>query len=111
MKDRPGTRLHSSNERLSSRLMSAASNSFATLVSAVLIGAGKRPRRSVNRQLLYTRLLVRSRTQARRKSDARRDQQAPCHSPQMSSGWEHHFPQLGQAEWAQYNGSSKVLGG
>ena len=104
MKDRPGTRLHSSNERLSSRLMSAASNSFATLVSAVLIGAGKR-------QLLYTRLLVRSRTQARRKSDARRDQQAPCHSPQMSSGWEHHFPQLGQAEWAQYNGSSKVLGG
>ncbi len=104
MKDRPGTRLHSSNERLSSRLMSAASNSFATLVSAVLIGAGKR-------QMLYTRLLVRSRTQARRKSDARRDQQAPCHSPQMSSGWEHHFPQLGQAEWAQYNGSSKVLGG
>ncbi len=104
MKDRPGTRLHSSNERLSSRLMSAASNSFATLVSAVLIGAGKR-------QLLYTRLLVRSRTQARRKSDARRDQQAPCHSPQMSSGWEHHFPQLGQAEWAQYNGSSNVLGG
>ena len=104
MKDRPGTRLHSSNERLSSRLMSAASNSCATLLSAVLIGAGKR-------QLLYTRLLVRSRTQARRKSDARRDQQAPCHSPQMSSGWEHHFPQLGQAEWAQYNGSSKVLGG
>ena len=104
MKDRPGTRLHSSNERLSSRLMSAASNSFATLVSAVLIGAGKR-------QMLYTRLLVRSRTQARRKSDARRDQQAPRHSPQMSSGWEHHFPQLGQAEWAQYNGSSKVLGG
>ena len=104
MKDRPGTRLHSSNERLSSRLMSAASNSFATLVSAVLIGPGKR-------QMLYTRLLVRSRTQARRKSDARRDQQAPCHSPQMSSGWEHHFPQLGQAEWAQYNGSSKVLGG
>ena len=104
MKDRPGTRLHSSNERLSSRLMSAASNSFATLVSAVLIGPGKR-------QMLYTRLLVRSRTQARRKSDARRDQQAPCHSPQMSSGWEHHFPQLGQAEWAQYNGSSNVLGG